>query len=150
MIFEKLMPMFWFCAFIYVCVFLAIACDLWSGVRKAKKRNEVRTSYGYKRTVDKIARYYNMLIVISIMDSMLIISNINSLFSLPVFPYLTLVGGLFLCFVELKSIFEKAEDKVRFESAGEAAGKILKDKDIATVLKSLYEFLEKSNKNGKD
>lgn len=117
---------------------------------KGKKRNELRTSYGYKRTVDKIARYYNMLIVISVMDSMLIISNTNSLFSLPVFPYLTLVGGLFLCFVELKSIFEKAEDKVRFESAGEAAGKIIKDKDIATVLKSLYEFLEKSNKNGKD
>ncbi|MFQ8804431.1 MAG: hypothetical protein ACLR8Y_04040 [Alistipes indistinctus] len=52
-------------AFIYLCVFGAIVMDLWSGVRKARRRHELRMSNGYKRTVDKIARYYNMLLVVS-------------------------------------------------------------------------------------
>jgi len=42
-------------AFIYLCVFGAIVMDLWSGVRKARRRHELRMSNGYKRTVDKIA-----------------------------------------------------------------------------------------------
>ena len=57
-------------AFIYLCVFGAIVMDLWSGVRKARRRHELRMSNGYKRTVDKIARYYNMLLVVSIMDAL--------------------------------------------------------------------------------
>ncbi|MFQ9503245.1 MAG: hypothetical protein ACLR1G_03985 [Alistipes indistinctus] len=61
-------------AFIYLCVFGAIVMDLWSGVRKARRRHELRMSNGYKRTVDKIARYYNMLLVVSIMDALLIVS----------------------------------------------------------------------------
>lgn len=149
MILEKLSPMLWYYAFMYICVFLAIACDLWSGVRKARKRKEVCTSYGYKRTVDKIARYYNMLLVVSIMDAMLVISNTNNLLSLPIFPYLTLIGALFLCFIELKSIFEKAEDKIKFEEAGSIAGKILADKDVAGVLKAISEYI-KTNKDGKE
>ena len=53
-------------AFIYLCVFGAIVMDLWSGVRKARRRHELRMSNGYKRTVDKIARYYNMLLVVDV------------------------------------------------------------------------------------
>ncbi|MFQ8806246.1 MAG: hypothetical protein ACLR8Y_15630 [Alistipes indistinctus] len=39
-------------------------------------------SNGYKRTVDKIARYYNMLLVVSIMDALLIVSRGAQLFAL--------------------------------------------------------------------
>ena len=44
----------------YITILALILADLWSGVRKAKKRGEFRTSDGYKRTIDKKARYYNM------------------------------------------------------------------------------------------
>ena len=83
-------------AFIYLCVFGAIVMDLWSGVRKARRRHELRMSNGYKRTVDKIARYYNMLLVVSIMDALLIVSQAHSFCSLPCLPYLTIIGALFL------------------------------------------------------
>lgn len=72
-------------------------------------------SNGYKRTVDKIARYYNMLLVVSIMDALLIVSQAHSFCSLPCLPYLTIIGALFLCFIELKSIFEKAADKTKLD-----------------------------------
>lgn len=125
-------------AFIYLCVFGAIAMDLWSGVRKAKKRHEMRASQGYKRTVDKIARYYNMLLVVSIMDSLLIVSQAHIFCGLPCLPYLSIIGALFLCFIELKSIFEKAEDKTKFAESALLAGKIIANKDD---LKKLVEEL---------
>ena len=75
-------------AFIYLCVFGAIVMDLWAGVRKARRRHELRMSNGYKRTVDKIARYYNMLLVVSIMDALLIVSQAHSflLSAVPALP----------------------------------------------------------------
>ena len=136
-------------AFIYLCVFGAIVMDLWSGVRKARRRHELRMSNGYKRTVDKIARYYNMLLVVSIMDSLLIVSQAHSFCSLPCLPYLSIIGALFLCFIELKSIFEKAEDKTRFAESALLAGKIIANKDD---LKKLVEELgrEKPEKETND
>ena len=127
-------------AFIYLCVFGAIVMDLWSGVRKARRRHELRMSNGYKRTVDKIARYYNTL---------LIVSQAHSFCSLPCLPYLTIIGALFLCFIELKSIFEKAEDKTKFAESALLAGKIIANKDD---LKKLVEELgrEKPEKETND
>ena len=127
-------------AFIYLCVFGAIVMDLW---------HELRMSNGYKRTVDKIARYYNMLLVVSIMDALLIVSQAHSFCSLPCLPYLTIIGALFLCFIELKSIFEKAEDKTRFAESALLAGKIIANKDD---LKKLVEELgrEKPEKETND
>ena len=138
-------------AFIYLCVFGAIVMDLWSNTLcrrtdfpnvvlrgKARRRHELRMSNGYKRTVDKIARYYNMLLVVSIMDALLIVSQAHSFCSLPCLPYLTIIGALFLCFIELKSIFEKAEDKTKFAESALLAGKIIANKDD---LKKLVEEL---------
>ncbi|MGN0043941.1 MAG: hypothetical protein ACI35X_02645, partial [Alistipes indistinctus] len=58
--------------------------------------------------------------------------------SLPCLPYLTIIGALFLCFIELKSIFEKAEDKTKFAESALLAGKIIANKDD---LKKLMEEL---------
>ena len=126
-------------AFIYLCVFGAIVMDLWSGVRKARRRHELRMSNGYKRTV----------LVVSIMDALLIVSQAHSFCSLPCLPYLTIIGALFLCFIELKSIFEKAEDKTKFAESALLAGKIIANKDD---LKKLVEELgrEKPEKETND
>ena len=64
--FEEVFIVAWIVFGLYMLVFMVVGADLWSGVRKAKRRGEVRSSYGFKRTVDKLARYYNLLIALSL------------------------------------------------------------------------------------
>lgn len=56
----------------YVGVLLAVIADLWSGWRKAGKRGEQRTSRALRRTIDKMARYFNALISLTLIDVMVI------------------------------------------------------------------------------
>lgn len=103
----------------YVLVFFAVMADLWSGVRKAKQRGEARTSYGFRRTVEKMAKYYNILIAVSVVDCMQIVGihylDILYGYKLPIFPIMTFLGSIGLGLIELKSIYEKAEDKDKDE-----------------------------------
>lgn len=65
---EEVFIVAWIVFGLYMLVFMVVGADLWSGVRKAKRRGEVRSSYGFKRTVDKLARYYNLLIALTVVD----------------------------------------------------------------------------------
>lgn len=99
----------------YTTVLSLIFCDLWAGVRKAKKRKEYRTSEGYKRTISKIAKYYNMLLALTAVDivqiSLLFYLHIGYGYDIPMVPWFTLVGTIYIAFVELKSIEEPANLK---------------------------------------
>lgn len=99
----------------YVIILGLIFADLWAGVRKAKKRGEYRTSDGYKRTIDKIARYFNMALALTLVDA----AQIAVIFFLywfygydiPMIPILTAIGTIYIAFVEIKSIREPADIK---------------------------------------
>ena len=67
---EKIIVTLWITFGLYFLVIIAIIADLWSGVRKAKINGVARSSYGYRRTVDKIARYYNVLMALTVVDAM--------------------------------------------------------------------------------
>lgn len=54
----------------YILVFFAVMADLISGVRKAKKRGELRSSYGFRKTVDKLGKYYLPLFALTVVDFM--------------------------------------------------------------------------------
>lgn len=99
----------------YTTVLSLIFCDLWAGIRKAKKRGEYRTSEGYKRTISKIAKYYNMLLALTAVDivqiSLLFYLHIGYGYDIPMVPWFTLVGTIYIAFVELKSIEEPANVK---------------------------------------
>lgn len=99
----------------YTTVLSLIFCDLWAGIRKAKKRGEYRTSEGYKRTISKIAKYYNMLLALTAVDivqiSLLFYLHIGYGYDIPMVPWFTLVGTIYIAFVELKSIEEPANLK---------------------------------------
>ena len=134
----------------YVFVLLAIVGDLVSGVRKAKSAGVVRTSEGFKRTVEKIAKYYNMLFAVSILDAFLlttiyILQSKGWLLSVPLFPIITVAGGIYLAFVEARSVGEKLEDKERAKIKSDFAlfAEFLKDEDklkkVAGLLKSIDE-----------
>ena len=139
---------------LYLLVLLAIISDLVSGVRKAKQRGEARTAYGLKRTIDKLSRYYNGLFAITIVDLMQMIGvwylDGYYEFHIPLLPLLTFVGAIFIGFIEVKSIYEKADDKVKNQSQqvsemmGYIAGHKDKPEDIA---KAVAKYLKKEGGN---
>ena len=143
---EKIIVTLWITFGLYMMVLLAIMADLWSGVRKAKKNGIARSSYGFKRTVDKIARYYNVLLALTVVDAM----QVGSLWYLekyysynwPIFPVVTLIGAIGICLIEIKSIYEKSEDKVRIENVVNMTGKIITNKDdISEIVKAVVEYM---------
>ncbi|MDO5106494.1 hypothetical protein [Capnocytophaga sp.] len=147
---EKIFVTLWIIFGIYLLVMFAILADLWSGVRKAKQMNVTRTSYGYRRTITKIAQYYNVLIALTVADAMQMSAvwyaeqyyDYKILF----FPFVTLIGALLLCLIEIKSIYEKAEDKVRLDNAGQLVGKIITNRDdLGEIVKSVVDYMNEKN-----
>lgn len=99
----------------YIAVLALIFCDLWAGVRKAKKRGEYRTSEGYKRTISKMAKYYNLLLASTALDvvqiALLFYLHYGYGWDIPMVPIFTLVATIYIAFVEIKSIQEPADIK---------------------------------------
>ncbi len=105
----------------YFLVLAAAAADLASGLRKARRRGETTRSRALRRTVDKLARYYNVLIVLTVVDAMQItaavfLRTVES-YDVPTIPIFTLIGSLGMAFIEVKSIFEKGDDKEKQQLA---------------------------------
>ncbi len=130
----------------YTLVLLAIIADLWSGVRKAKKIGEARTSYGFKRTVTKICKYYNALLAFTVVDFMQMICAWYLAdtygYRIPIIPVLTLIAAIGLGIIEIKSIYEKVEDKVRFDDVAILAGKIASNKtDPKEIARAVVDYL---------
>ena len=102
---------------LYVIVLGLIFADLWSGIRKARKRDELRTSEAYKRTITKIAKYFNMVFALTLVDA----AQIAVIFylcycygyNIPMLPIFTFIGTTYVGFVEIKSITEPANIKER-------------------------------------
>lgn len=142
-------------SFEYVLVLLAVLADLVSGCRKAKKRGELRSSYGFRKTVDKLGRYYLPLFALTVVDVMQMVAVWYLItfhnYHIPLFPAMTLLGSIGIGIIEIKSILEKAEDKVKFERVGVLAGNIVKNRENAdAILKVLGEYLqEKEVESGK-
>lgn len=99
----------------YIAILALILADLWAGVRKAKKRGEYRTSDGYKRTIDKIARYYNMTFAMSLIDvvQVAIIFFLYYFYEVDIWmiPWFTLFATGYVAWVEVHSIWEPADIK---------------------------------------
>ncbi len=117
----------------YLLVLFAILADLVSGLRKARKRGEARRSKALRRTVEKAATYYNALAALTIIDAMQIAAVIYlraacGYENIPLFPILTLLGAIGIAIIEVKSIYEKADEKEQknFDDAAETILRYLK------------------------
>lgn len=143
---EKIITLLWILFAIYILVFAMILADLWSGVAKARRRGIIRSSYGFRRTVTKTARYYNVLLALTFIDGMQIMAiwYLDTYYDkvIPAFPFITLIGAIGISMIEVKSIYEKAEDKERFDDVGELVGHVMKNRDdMEAILKSLKEYM---------
>lgn len=153
---NELFVVGWMLFGIYIEVFIMILADLWSGVRKAKVRGEIRSSYMYKKTIDKIARYYNAMIALTVIDAMQMggVWYLDGYYSwsIPIFPVVTLLGALGISLVELKSIYEKADEKVKgdYKDVAALVAEIAKHKtDPAEIAAAVVEYMKGQEKEEK-
>lgn len=127
-------------------VFLAIMADLWSGWRKAVAAGEKRTSRALRRTVDKVARYYNALIALTILDAMvmgaaLYVERFHG-WNIPAFPAFSLIGAIGLTLIEIKSICENTGKHKEIKKVTRLVGELLKRSDSHEVIRSIIDALE--------
>lgn len=147
-ILKAIRPQLIMLALIYVMILAVIFLDLWAGIRKAKARGEYRSSYGLRKTVDKISKYFNMIFVVTAIDAVQMLAvymlNQQEQYNLPLIPILTFVGAIFVGFIELKSIYENSEakDKAKINEVAKLAGQIVKDHDTQDVVAALIEYLK--------
>ena len=116
---EELFIVAWMLFGILLTPLFFIGFDYWSGIRKAHQRGEPIRSDKMKRTVDKIARYYNMLLALVVVDAMQMVGiwYLDNYYDwrFPIFPIVTLVGAFGVAIIEVKSIYEPATEKERHE-----------------------------------
>lgn len=129
---------------LYIAVLLVIIADLISGCRKAKKDGFLRSSKGLRRTVKKVAEYYNLMFVISVIDCVQMVAIWESGLSIPRMPFFSFLATIFLCTIELKSMYERKTDKERaeIESMAKFLVKASKNKDTKEVVSLLNEIFE--------
>ena len=124
-------------------VFLAMAIDLMAGLRKAKKRGEIRSSWGLKRTIDKFVSYEGAMLIASMADVMVFFCHVWEIVGLKMLqgvPVLSCVLAVFLLLVEFISVREKADEKTKTEIS--RAGDVLKNVTREEVLKAIADALK--------
>ena len=131
-----------------------IALDYWAGIRKAKARGEKILSNKMKRTADKVARYYNCILAMMVLDVIQITAFVflylYNGWNAYTFPFFTLCAVLFVAAIEIKSIYEPADVKERkqMKEIAELAKAIADHKsDPAEIAEAIAEYLSKKEAN---
>ena len=118
-LFEGTGAMFPVATACFISVFIAIIVDLISGIRKAKESKQEIRSNPLSRTATKFVTYEGAVIIAAMIDYMLHFSHLFVLMKLhPIVgvPVITCLAGVFICIIEIFSIFEKADEKTRHRS----------------------------------
>ena len=132
-------------------ILTAILWDLAVGVRKAKLRGEQRTSYGLSRTATKLLTYYGAYGVGLCIDSLLHFGRVWELLGIDKLngvPIIALLIGVFLCVVEILSIRESADEKMRKRfNAAEAT--LIKAASKGELVEMLAKAIAAAQESGK-
>ena len=140
---------------VYIATLAMIFLDLWAGCRKAKQRGEFQSSFGLRKTGDKIARYFNVLMLMTVIDfiQMLFFYHLNQQITMhiPVVPVVTVIMATFFGIIEFKSIYETSEekDKAKFQDAAKLAKDVLANKDTQSVIAAIFSYLKSQEKDSK-
>lgn len=141
---------------ILIAPILFILADLASGLRKAKLRKEAIMSNKLRRTVNKMARYYNVLLALAVIDALQLAClwylDTYYTWSWPLFPWLTMLGSAGVGFIETKSIMEPADKKEAKDLKGISdLAKAIADHrtDPEEIAKAVIDYM-KDNKHEKE
>ncbi|MGV4535540.1 phage holin family protein [Ornithobacterium rhinotracheale] len=139
----------WLVVSVWVVVLVAMIVDLIYGVRKAKALGEARTSEGYRRTINKFVFYYSMMSFALMFDFLDVITPVILPHPLPLIPLFSILGAVALVLTEVKSVYEKAEDKLRRKTdrSVEELIRIFKNREdlMGNVLEILREEKQKQD-----
>lgn len=102
---EGLMRTFIVIFILWVMVLIAVFCDMWTGIKKAKALHEEVDSQGMRRTFSKASDYY------SVMFMLLLLDVIGNVFPWYTFPYISILGIVGVIYIELKSMLENLKAK---------------------------------------
>ena len=122
-------------AVLYACVFVSVFIDLYFGVKRAKRLQIVRTSFGYRRTITKLTSYFGLMLMLSIAD---IAASV--IFKM---PYFTVIGAIGIVLVEIKSVFENIKQEEK--SVEEIQKALLKLFENKQEIKDIISFLNSQN-----
>lgn len=155
-LFEGAEQMFTIVVLACVIVLGAMCIDLVSGLYKAKQRNEIRSSWGLKRTLNKFILYEGGMMIAAGVDCLIHLSHLLRLFNLEAIhgiPVITCLVGVFLLIVEFISVREAADAKTKTElsRAGDALGAVAAkmintDELVAAFTKALTQALNNPKK----
>ncbi len=125
----------------YSGVLTAMAVDLISGIRKAKKMGIARTSAGYKMTCDKAVKYFLPMLCLTVIDLLT-----SMLVPVPVF---TLAMAAWNVYCEFRSVMESTHQKHEIRDAQRTMQVIIKNKE--DIIRAISEILCAPDlKGGKD
>lgn len=136
-----------------IIVLVAMMIDLASGLYKAKLRNEIRSSWGLKRSLSKFIRYEGGLMIAFGADILIYFSKIFELFHLHIIvgiPIVSCLVGIFLLVVEYISIREKRDKKTKkdFSEAGALLVSLMESKTFKDAMaKAVENAKEQERKN---
>ena len=126
----------------YAAVLVAVLIDLRSGMLKARRRGETRTSKGYRRTVDKASRYFITLLALSVIDSMVVMAAMllrsTMAWNVPALPVFTTIGAICLTLIEAKSVVENTQK--RSEYTADALTGLLSEPAVKRLMDALKEL----------
>lgn len=136
---------------IYIAVVFAILVDLGTAIHYAKSIGHPIMSNGLRRTVDKIVRYYGVLMMGSTIDIILYLCDVYGQLHLFTAPYATAFFAVLLCAIEVKSVFEHRDPERRklLHKASESLINGLTQRDYKKLLDFINERIEEGVQNEK-
>lgn len=130
--FDGLQRMLIIIFILWAMALVAVFCDMWTGIKKAKALHEEIDSKGMRRTFSKASDYW------SIMFMLLLLDFIGNIFPWYNFPYASILGTVGVIYIEMKSMFENLKAK-RSAAADipDAIRQIIKCKDVGKAAELL-------------
>jgi len=125
--------------FTWLIVLLAIAIDLFFGIKKSKEDNLYIHSIGLRRTVTKIINYLGMMVFMGMFDAISPLGLLHGNFN--ILPLASVVGCIVLVYIEFKSVREKSENKFRNQTqkaVAEIIEAVLSDESVLNKVKDKF------------
>lgn len=132
---------------IWMLMIFACLVDFWAGVSTARALKQKLNSHGFRKTIEKIADYFKVLLV------GLMIDLLGSIFTWYEFPYASMMFCLGVLIIEGKSVMENVKrKKARAGKIDEVIKEIINattSDDAQLIFRKIGSLVDAVNKNEK-